>query len=292
VTAVDWMPWVSLGVSLGTPVAVFVGRNWLKARIEKGVQHHFDRQIEGVRAELRQNEERLKSDLRDRESEISALRNTVLDGSASRQSMLDKRRFEAAERIWTAANDHAELKSLAASMAILNYDAVAKRISHEPKLQQVIDALGAGLPTDPNQKIKNVARDEQPFVSEPVWAYFSAYTIILLASCLRYRLLKVGLEEPGQYMSKIAIQKILTAALPDQTEWIDQQGPEKYYYLLDELERNLLSEIQKMLGGKDTDQASLNRAKSIMSAIATADAESARREAVEANEIDNGITGI
>ena len=101
-TAADWMPWVSLGVSVGTPVAFFVGRNWLKARIEKGVQHHFDRQIEGVRAEFRQNEERLKSDLRDRESEISALRNAVLDGSASRQSMLDKRRFKAAERIWTA----------------------------------------------------------------------------------------------------------------------------------------------------------------------------------------------
>jgi hypothetical protein len=292
VTAADWMPWISLGLSVGTPVAFFVSRNWIKARIEKGVQHHFDRQIEGVRAEFRQNEERLKSDLRDRESEISALRKAVLDGSASRQSMLDKRRFKAAERVWTAVNDHAELKSLAASMAILNYDAVAKRLPHEPKLREVIDAIGVDLPTDPDKKIKNVARDEQPFISAPVWAYFSAYTIILHASLLRYRLLKVGFEEPGLYMSKTAIQKILIAALPHKTEWIEQQSPEKYYSLLDELERNLLSEIQKMLEGKDTDQASLERAKAVMSALATADAENARRAATKASELDSDITGV
>jgi hypothetical protein len=229
--------------------------------------------------------------LRDRESEISALRNTVLSGSAGRQSMLDKRRFKAAERIWTAVNDHAQLKSLAASMAILNYDAVAKRIAHEPKLRHVVDVLGAGLPTDPNDQIKNVARDEQPFVSEPVWAFFSAYTTILFASSIRYRLLKAGLEEPGLYLSNDAIRKILKAALPHQSEWIDQQGPERYYYLLDELELNLLSEIKKMLEGKDADQASLDRAKAVMGAVATAGAESARRAATGANEPDSDTAG-
>ena len=87
--------------------ALFFSRQWLVARIEKGVQHGFDSRLEAIRAELRASEERLKSTLRDRENEIALLRNTVLAGSASRQPLLDKRRFEAVERVWTAVNNMA-----------------------------------------------------------------------------------------------------------------------------------------------------------------------------------------
>jgi hypothetical protein len=61
--------------------ALFFSRQWLVARIEKGVQHGFDSRLEAIRAELRASEERLKSTLRDRENEIALLRNTVLAGS-------------------------------------------------------------------------------------------------------------------------------------------------------------------------------------------------------------------
>jgi len=113
-------PWVMLA-------GLFLGRHWLVARIEKGVQHGFDRRLEELRAELRQSEERLKSTLRDRENEIALLRNTVLAGSASRQSLLDKRRFEAVERVWTAVNNLAgNLRLLSEFMARLNVDEMGK----------------------------------------------------------------------------------------------------------------------------------------------------------------------
>jgi hypothetical protein len=66
-------PWVVLA-------GLFLGRHWILARIEKGLQHGFDRRLEELRGELRVSEERLKSTLRDRESEITLLRNTVLTG--------------------------------------------------------------------------------------------------------------------------------------------------------------------------------------------------------------------
>ena len=43
---IDWLALLSIIISVGTPVAIFLARNWLKAHIEKGVQHHFDVQIE------------------------------------------------------------------------------------------------------------------------------------------------------------------------------------------------------------------------------------------------------
>src|SRR5690348_12086054 len=112
----DWPGVVSIVLWVLASVGVFVARHWIVAQISKGVQHNFDRQIEELRAELRRNEERFKSDLRDKEGEIAALRNTVLSGSVSRQTLLDKRRFEAVEKVWTAVNDMAPLKGLAGFM--------------------------------------------------------------------------------------------------------------------------------------------------------------------------------
>src|SRR5262249_18345187 len=121
-----WLSTLSVFIALATPVVVFATRTLLLAWISKGVQHSFDVKIERLRTELRHNEERFKSELRDKEAEIAALRNSVLSGSASRQSLLDKRRFEAVERIWIAVNDLAQLKPLSGLMAVMNVKEMAK----------------------------------------------------------------------------------------------------------------------------------------------------------------------
>jgi hypothetical protein len=74
VTLFDWLSLISLIVSISLPAIGLLARNWVKARIEKGVQHRFDVKIEAVRAELRKSEESFKSDLRDKEAEIATLR--------------------------------------------------------------------------------------------------------------------------------------------------------------------------------------------------------------------------
>jgi hypothetical protein len=44
-----WLAIASIILSVLAPVGIFVARHWIIARISKGVQHHFDRQIEEVR---------------------------------------------------------------------------------------------------------------------------------------------------------------------------------------------------------------------------------------------------
>lgn len=258
-------------------MVIFIARNWLIARISKSVQHGFDVKIEDVRAELRRNEEKFKSDLRDKESEISILRNNVLSGRAGRQSLLDRRRFEAVERVWTAVNDMARYKALASMMAVLKFKEVAKR-AKDPGMQQFLGVVESVAPKA--KEFKNVARDEQPFLPELAWAYFSAYTTILISSFLRFQVLKIGLDDPDELMSNTSTQKILKAALPQFGEFIEKNQPETYYYLLDEIERSLLLELRKILEGKDADHATVARAKEIMDAVKQADAERAKAAAV------------
>jgi hypothetical protein len=69
---------------------VLLARNFFIAWISQNVQYGFDVKIEELRTELRKNEERFKSELRDKEAEIATLRNSVLSGSANRQNFWAK----------------------------------------------------------------------------------------------------------------------------------------------------------------------------------------------------------
>ena len=60
--------------------------------------------------------------------------------------------------------------------AILNYGAVAKE-TRNPKMQQFLEMVEAVGPDV--KELKNVARDERPFVPELTWAYYSAFSTVL-----------------------------------------------------------------------------------------------------------------
>ena len=68
-------------------------------------------------------------------------------------------------------------------------------------------------------------------------------------------------------MNMERIKKVLKAALPHRTQFVDEQDPSFYHYLLDEIETNLLDELRKILDGKETTQSSIQQAKNIMSTI-------------------------
>jgi hypothetical protein len=267
---------ISFLLSISVPIVAFAARHWIVERISRGVQHQFDRQIEQLRTDLRKAEEEHKSELRSKEADIAALRSVVLTGSANRQALLDKRRIEAVEKVWAAVHDlGAALKGLSATMAILNYKAVAKEAS-DPRMQQYLAVIGSTAPGD-FAKLKDVARDEQPFLTEPAWAYFNAYKSILHMNHARYMVLKNVVDQsdrdPERYFSTDALKNILKAALPHQTKFIDDNDAGAFHYLLDELELLLLIELRKILDGQASDDQMMARAKAISEAVKQADDE-------------------
>jgi hypothetical protein len=254
-----WLSILSICISVAVPVSIFVARNWLTAWISGMVQHQFNVQLEELRSELR-----------DREGELSTLRNAVLSGSAGRQALLDKRRFEAVEKVWTAVNDLAQLKGLSGMMATLNYKAIAEQ-ANDPKMQQVLALIGNAAPD--LQNLKNVARDERPFLPELAWAYFTAYSTILYGTLQRFTALKSGLKNPDKLFITEPGRELLKAVLPSRAQFIDKNEPETYHYLLEEVETLLLIELRKILEGKAADESATKRAKEIMDAVKHASAE-------------------
>ena len=126
----DWQFWLLLLLYLATPVVIFIGRNWIKARIEGSVRAGFEAKLETLRSDLRRSEEELKSELRSKEAQITALRDGILSGRAQRQALVDKRRLEAVDGLWAAYTDLAPFAVVSRYMASINFDVVVAREAH------------------------------------------------------------------------------------------------------------------------------------------------------------------
>lgn len=255
----DWIPAVSTTSLLA--FAVWLMRSIIATRLTKSVQHEFDSKLEVLRTQLRKSEESFKADLRAKEVQIELLRSGAISGLASRQAVLDKRRIEAVEQLWSAVTELAPAKAASVWMAVIKFDAAAKEAAKNPQFRQIFEALGSGL--DLKKLGSTGASKVRPFVSEISWAIFSAYQAILLFAVTRLHMLKSGLDVPD-VLDTSAITKLIQAALPHRAAHLEKYGVAGYHYLVDELESTLLKELQNILKGQESDKASVEQAAAIL----------------------------
>lgn len=257
-----WLPAITSTGLLAA--ALWLGRELISTRLTKSVQHEFDIKIEEVRAELRTSEERFKAQLREKETEIAALRNGALSVLTSRQAALDKRRLEAVDQLWSAFNALTPARSITASMATFNFKTAAQRAENEPKLRQFFEMIGG----DFNLKSLDLSEavKARPFVSPMVWAVYSAIQAITMHGVMRWHVLKGGLGQ-NDFVDHSVIKKLIITALPELSEYIEKSDPSAYYYVLEALDTRLIDELQKMLSGAEIDKASVEKAAEIIQQV-------------------------
>jgi hypothetical protein len=98
--------------------------------------------------------------------------------------------------------------------------------------------------------------------------------MILKTIHARYMVLRIGVPRLAEeFVSTDALKKILKTTLPHCSDWIDENEPERYYELLEQIELRLLMELRKILEGKEADEADATRAKAIMGTVRRAEEE-------------------
>ncbi len=232
--------------------------------LTKTVQHEFDRKIERVRFDLRTSEELLKAQLKDREAEIAALRSGALTTLASRQAALDKRRLEALDQLWNSVIAIAPLRGVAAQMAIIKFESAASASKDDPRVRELFESIGGGV--DLKSIDLSGAAKVRPFVTPMVWAIYSAIQGILLHANLRRRVLTSGIG-PGDFLNDQGVADLIVTELPGWAGYFKENGASCYYYALDSLDSRLLEELNTMMAGKGTDQASIKHAAEIMQMV-------------------------
>jgi DNA-binding protein Fis len=275
----DWEFWLLLVLYLAIPAVIFISRNWIKARIEQSVRSGFEAKLEALRSDLRRSEEELKSELRSKEEEITALRDGILSGRTQRQALVDKRRLEAIDGLWAAFTTLTPFTLVSRMMASINFDVAAREAHQRPNTQQLFRMISGGDQTENLAKVaQHSGRSQQPFVSPLAWAYFSAYQMVVFGAYIRAKVLEIGLEDAHKVITDEPIKDVLKTALPHYSQFIDEQPVGAYHLLLDDLEKHLIAELQKMIRGDEQDQASVEQAARIMEMVEKASAKQAEQE--------------
>jgi hypothetical protein len=244
-----------------------VMRNFLGAWVKARAEHGFNEKIERLRGEISQSEARLTAGLQANQKEWDALRDSSLSPVTSRRIALDARRLQAAEQLWSFAQDLGTLKAASSMLSVINYEALAKAASTKREIGQV---FGTMFKMDMSNPPAKDAAKLRPFVSEAMWAYFSALQAILMSAIVKWKMIEIGIEKPMDYISSEGIDKIIIAALPHQAEYVKKYDAQGHYHLIEELEGRLLAEMHNMLEGKSTDAETVAIVANVMKEVGAA----------------------
>ena len=257
---VDWIPAISTTAALA--IVGWLLRNWISARLTKSIGFEFDKKLELLKSQHREIEERFRAELRVNETDIASLRAGAMAALSSRQIAVDKRRLDAIDQLWGSVILLNRARGISLMMSSLKYEAVAERAESDPKIRQFLETFGNGfnITTDLEQTEASKAR---PFVSPLAWAIYSAIVAIVANGVMRWHFAKGGLGSKD-FSDHAALAKMIKAAIPEYSNYIDEQGVSNLHFLVDKLEAKLLAEFNAMMRGGEADRSSVQQTAEIM----------------------------
>lgn len=272
-----WVPAITSSTVVG--ILGFVSGAIFKARVEKGLQHHFDGQLEALKGGIRKEEEEFKAALRRSDEQMAAMRGGALSGVAARHAALSARRSLAVERVWSEVVELSRLKFISSMTGQMNMDALLERASKGRDAKGVRDFAESLLKAGGAESTEvittsRIADKERPFLGPVAWALFEAYRQLLLYPVMQLNLAKAGV---GREMLKddAPVLATMTAALPTYAEFIKSSGTNSLSHLVQPLEERLLAALSDVLDGKDADEAAVQHAHQVLNAVAKMTAQAA-----------------
>lgn len=203
-----WLVAGAVGVLLGS-LLTKAAQAGVVALVEKSLSARFDKEIEAVR-----------SDLRTKESKITALQAAALNGRAGRQALMDKRRIEAVETLWRDVIRLNPFLWPTRMTQLLKLDAIAARVEIEPNIKKFIDTVGG---QDLTEKLKELEAEKvRPFLPVDVWNLFSAYQGLLIYCYIRMKGASFGMGKEMFREDDIIDQ--IKSAVPNFSNYLAEHG--------------------------------------------------------------------
>ena len=242
-------------------LALWLARNLIITRLTKSVEHEYASLLEAYKLELRRSEEDFKSELRSKELEISALRSGVLSAVSNRQLLLDKKRIEATEEIWSSVVSLGAFNFVSSWMSRIKFEEAAEAAKTDPNVRKLVEVLDKQI--DPEViKARLVPSKSRPYVTPMLWASYSAYSTVMMQAVMRAYVIKHGVGFDLIDSSKCS--EVLKLVLPHQSSYIDKFGPSCYHHLLEEIEEKIIREIHQTISGAETDEAGIKQAAAVI----------------------------
>lgn len=257
-----------------------VGGMIVKTIVENSVAFKFDQQLE-----------KLRSDLRVKETEISDLKSGALSISSSRHADIDRRRVEAASRLWEATISQKKYHTAASIVARLNLQEIQKSSANNYDMQEKMKLFGegmfamSGLANENNKEIGIRPDFDRLFLPHNAWICFEAMRSIGSSAIATLAALKAGaplsiLKDSSELNEKLIL------ALPHQADFLKKYPDSGGFYLLGELEARIFTVLIEFLNANDIDIKAIEAAKEIVARAKNAEVPELPAEVPENFKLD------
>ncbi len=184
-----------------------------------------------------------------------------MSGLITRQGALYQRKLEAIDQIWGAVKELEKAKYISVTLATLKFEECAKELARNPQFRSFIETIGGNF--DSTSLNLSGAALARPFITPLGWAYYSAFSSVIMSAVARMQVLKIGVDNPEKYLNSEHSNNLLKTVLPLKAEYIDKYGYSAHHYLLDEIEQLLLMELKNIQDGHEVDKENAKRAAEI-----------------------------
>jgi len=242
----DQLSYVAIILAVITPAAIWLGRTSIKAWIDDRVATRSAKEIEA-----------LKSDLEKDRQVLSDLRNSVLGGQATRQSMIDQKRLEAVDLLWQRVLEVDRFKMAPEMLKAID---VKKSMEAAKKDNSVTDFFVALTKLFPEfNENRSSTKTLEPFVPRDIWNLFYAYQSVTFLGVASLLTLAKGIHSEKLLNNDAVISGVLIA-LPTYKKFIDENGDSSVYFITDTLRSRLVEAVRSFTLGKEADEEHLQKA--------------------------------
>ncbi len=247
----EFSKWI-LGVITSTGTLAFVAylmRDTLSKFFAKSVEHKFEKKLEVF-----------KSGIRDSEKELEQIRTFIVSARRERDSILQSKRFEAAEVLMHLRQKLSQFSLLVEYLKMLKVEEMIKT-SNEKKIIEFINTLIKPFNIDENLKVLGEIDKTLPrlYLSDKSIKTFEAYERIIMHSVAVMKLFSISLDT-GTYFKTDTLSKVVIELAPQSKAGFEKFGDGHALYWATYFYNETLQELRNELFGtakmnNDTDSA-------------------------------------
>ena len=247
---------------------VWLFREWISARIRKGIQHEYDQKLEVHKAQLKTESEKsileFQTEIKQKLSLYEAARSSIMVG----QKSSIERKLDSIEKLWAELlRLKYQCPSILPLINVLTVEEYRQKYSRQ-KYRELVSEYPIEKIADYIEDKENNVEKARPYIGEYLWSLFFAYRQVI--GRILY-LLYTGLEDENkaQWDKDKGIRQILNAVLTqNEIDEFDRIRLGKLALLQRKLEAKILTESQKLISGEELGAESLKQAELIIEQIA------------------------
>ena len=256
---------LSQGAAIGVLIAVsYLFRDAILRFINEKISLASKKELQSQEHEFKAQFDEVRRDFERIQLTQEKFLTAFLEVSSERAKAVSKREIEAAEAIWSSVEILNRLLFSAKTVDMLDIGAIEQLgTSERARFAQLAGIFAKEITPEFMAKVN--CQQARLYVNDTAWAFYHAYSMIILSGGLRMKALETGI--PSSLFDETALKKAILDALPHQKPTLEKYPNMVNSLFLDELREALLNELKKSIHGEQPTENEKAIARAILSAL-------------------------